>query len=115
MHATPEEVFSIESLINQKTTEINAVNQKKKSKIGRKSILTPEQMKQFVRIVADCIRQTGKSMDWRQAAKEIQDISNKKVKIPRSSATRYLHRAEMLCMSLKEPETGNSHVQDMQP
>lgn len=113
MTATPEEVFSIESLINQKTVEVKSPSsQKKKSKIGRKSILTPEQMKQFVRIVAECIRTTGKSMDWRQAAKEIQEISNKKVRIPRSSATRYLHRAEMLCMSLKDPEKDAIEVAD---
>lgn len=66
-----------------------------KAKIGRKSIMTPAQFDHFAKMVSDFETSNHIKMSWKHAAKLIQDITKQTIKIPRTSAARYLNLAEM--------------------
>ena len=103
----PEEALKIEHLVNTKASqEVAPVDNPvvTESKIGRKALLNPEQLKEFIKKVSDFHEKNGASMGWREAAKTIQEILNREAKISRTSATRYLQHAESVAEIMSQKE-----------
>ena len=96
---TPEEAFKIEHLVNRKVAKPPPPPPPARE-IGRKALLNPKQMQEFVRRVHEFRKVTETDMTWREAAKLIQEIQGGQSKVSRTSAARYLHQA----MSLGEAQ-----------
>lgn len=101
---TPEEAFKIEHLVNPKVVEPERPVAHPVREIGRKALLNPKQLQEFVRRVSEFRERTETEMTWRESAKLIQEILGGQSKVSRTSATRYLQQAISLAASQKEKD-----------